>query len=118
MLSISLTRIAIQAGKNRGYLSFTFVSLFFLTITASFFAFTFGLFFLRTLDTVQLYANLAPLDKIPVVPYKPFEGFEVLLNLFNLPTVIHVTSIGWFSTYFIPEQFGRASCRERVCQYW
>src|SRR3546814_14520989 len=44
MLSISLTRIAIQAGKNRGYLSFTFVSLFFLTITASFFAFTFGFF--------------------------------------------------------------------------
>src|SRR3546814_2588857 len=73
MLSISLTRIAIQAGKNRGYLSFTFVSLFFLTITASFFAFTFGLFFLRTLDTVQLYANLAPLDKIPVVPYKRSE---------------------------------------------
>src|SRR3546814_10179767 len=64
MLSISLTRIAIQAGKNRGYLSFTFVSLFFLTITASFFAFTFGLFFLRTLDTVPLYANLAPLDKM------------------------------------------------------
>lgn len=103
VFSISLTRIAIRAGRNQGYLSFRFFSLFFLTIAASFFAFTFGLFFLRTLDMVRLYVDLAPLDRIPVMPYKPLEGFKVLFNLFNLPTVIHVTSRGWFSTYFIPE---------------
>src|SRR3546814_19182887 len=36
LLSISLTRIAIHAGKHRGSLSFTFASLFFLTISTPF----------------------------------------------------------------------------------
>ncbi|WGS54915.1 hypothetical protein LFL96_36080 (plasmid) [Paraburkholderia sp. D15] len=103
IFSISLTRIAIRAGKVKGYLSFRFLFLFFLTISASFFAFTFGLFFLRVLDMVRMYTELVPQDPIPVMPYKPFEGFNVLLNLFNAPTVIHVTSKGWIATYFIPE---------------
>lgn len=101
--SISLTRVAIHAGKVRGYLSPRFFMLFAITIAASFVAFTLGLFFLRVLDMVRLYSEFAPQDPLPVMPYKPLDGFSILFNLFNAPTVIHVTSRGWISTYFIPE---------------
>ncbi|MFC0402532.1 hypothetical protein [Paraburkholderia rhizosphaerae] len=103
IFSISLTRVAIRAGRVKGYLSIRFFLLFALAVVASFFAFTFGLFFLRVLDMVRLYTDIAPQDPMPIMPYKPIDGFSVLFNLFNAPTVIHVTSRGWFATYFIPE---------------
>lgn len=101
--SISLTRIAIRAGRTKGFLSFRFILFFILAVGAAFFIFTLGLFFLRVADMVRLYMDLAPQDPIPVMPYRPLDGFEVLLNLFNTPSMIHSTSRGVFSTYFIPE---------------
>ncbi|KVE11545.1 hypothetical protein WI92_18410 [Burkholderia vietnamiensis] len=103
IFSISLTRVAIKAGRARGFLSFRFFLIFILAICASFVAFTMGLFFLRVWDMVRLYADYAPQDPIPVMPYRPLDGFGVLLNLFNTPTIIHATSRGVLSTYFIPE---------------
>ncbi|KVM77347.1 hypothetical protein WJ60_29510 [Burkholderia ubonensis] len=103
VFSISLTRIAIRAGRVKGYLSIRFLVIFVATIAASFFAFTLGLFFLRVLDMVRLYTDIAPQDPIPIMPYRPLDGFSVLFNLFNAPTVIHVTSRGWIATYFVPE---------------
>lgn len=102
-LSISLSRLAIKTGKQNGYLSFRFFFLFLITASLSFLFFTLGLYFLRVFDMVQLYLTVAPFDEIPVIPYKPFEGVSILFKLFDLPTVIHVTSVGLYSTYFIPE---------------
>jgi hypothetical protein len=103
IFSISLTRIAIRAGKAKGFLSFRFLLIFMLTVAVSFIIFTFGLFFMRVLDMVRLYADHAPQDPLPIMPYRPLDGFDVLFNLFNAPTIMHVTSRGVFSTYFIPE---------------
>ncbi|SFO86760.1 hypothetical protein SAMN03159417_00399 [Ralstonia sp. NFACC01] len=103
IFAISFTRIAIRSGRANGFLSFRFFSIFLLSISISFAIFSLGTFAMRVWDMVRLYIDHAPQDPIPIMPYRPFSSFDVLLNPFNTPTIMHVTSRGVFSTYFIPE---------------
>lgn len=57
----------------------------------------------RVEDMVWLYTELAPTDPLPVMPYAPFSNMASSLSLFHPPTTIHVTSQGWYTTYFMPE---------------
>jgi len=52
---------------------------------------------------VRLYTELAPNDSIPIMPYTPLANMASSLRLFYPQTIIHVTTQGWFSTYFMPE---------------
>ncbi|MFK2890829.1 hypothetical protein [Dyella flagellata] len=101
--AISITRFGIGIGRLNGFLSLKFIAIYIVMISVSFFIFTIGLYFMRYIDMLRLYADLAPNDAIPSMPYRPFDGFDSLLNILNTPTIIHVTTRGLFSTYFIPE---------------
>jgi len=101
--AIQLTRFSIRAGKKSGYCSARFYVAVIFCIAATYFVFSIAVYFFRVEDMVRLYAELAPNDPLPVMPYAPLSNMASSLSLFQPPTTIHVTSQGWFTTYFMPE---------------
>jgi hypothetical protein len=101
--TVQLTKVSILVGKRYGYGTLRFHVAFFLTIAIAYFLFSVAIFFFRLEDMVRLYADLAPNDPLPIMPYAPLSDMASSLSLFHPPTNIHVTSQGWFATYFMPE---------------
>ncbi len=102
-ITIQLTKVAIRTGVKSGYYSGRFVLIFLTTFAIAYFMFSIAVFYFRIEDMVRLYIELAPNDQIPVMPYAPFANMASSLSLFYPQTIIHVTTQGWFSTYFMPE---------------
>jgi hypothetical protein len=102
-VTIQLTKVAIRVGVNSGYYSARFILIFLATLAAAYFIFSFAVFYFRFEDMVHLYVELAPNDSIPLMLYAPFSNMESSLSLFYPQTIIHVTTQGFFSTYFMPE---------------
>lgn len=102
-ITIQLTKVAIRTGAKFGYYSFQFFLIFSATLASAYFVFSIAVFYFRVEDMVRLYAEHAPYDPIPVMPYAPLENMASSLSLFYPQTIIHVTSRGWISTYFMPE---------------
>ncbi len=101
--TIQLTKMAIRTGFKVGYCSFPFFLVFLTTLAFAYLIFSIAVHYFRVEDMVYLYANLAPNDQVPVIPYEPFVNMASSLKLFYPQTIIHVTTQGWFSTYFMPE---------------
>lgn len=102
-VTIQLTKVAIRTGAKSGYYSVRFILIFLATLAAAYFIFSIAVFYFRIEDMVRLYIELAPNDPIPVMPWAPFGNMASSLSLFYPQTIIHVTTQGWFSTYFMPE---------------
>jgi hypothetical protein len=101
--TIQLTKMAIRTGAKSGYYSIRFAVTFFTTLAIAYFIFSLAVFYFRVEDMVRLYIELAPNDPIPIMPYAPFANMASSLSLFYPQTIIHVTTQGLFSTYFMPE---------------
>lgn len=101
--AIQMTKVTIGVGRKRGYCSQRFYIMFILGIAATYFLFSIVVFLFRIEDMVRLYIEIAPNDPMPVMPYAPFSNMVSSLKLFQPQTMIHITSQGWFSTYFMPE---------------
>lgn len=102
-ITIQLTKIAIRIGRNKGYFSIRFWFSFLMVFIFAYFIFSLAIFYFRVEDMVLLYLDQAPNDPIPVMPYAPFDSFQSSLSLFYPQTLIHMTSQGMFTTYFMPE---------------
>lgn len=102
-VTIQLTKACIGTGRRYGFNNGRFYSMFLLALLAACFLFSVAVFLFRVADMVQLYLTYAPQDEMPVMPYRPLEYFNASLSLFQPQTLIHVTSAGWLSTYFMPE---------------
>lgn len=102
-MTIQLTKVAIRTGVKSGYYSVRFVLIFLATLAIAYFIFSIAVFYFRVEDMVHLYIERAPNDQIPVMPYAPFVNMASSLSLFYPQTIIHITTQGWFSTYFMPE---------------
>jgi len=102
-ITIQLTKVTIRIGAKYGYYSVRFVLIFLMTLATAYFVFSIAVFYFRIEDMVRLYIELAPNDQIPVMPYAPLANMASSLSLFYPQTIIHVTTQGWFSTYFMPE---------------
>jgi len=101
--AIQMTKIAIRVGRKAGFLSLRFLLAFLGTLALAYFLFSLAVYYFRVADMVRLYLELAPGDPLPVIPYAPLGDMASSLRLFYPQTLIHVTSRGWFSTYFMPE---------------
>ncbi|MFJ5537453.1 hypothetical protein [Vreelandella titanicae] len=101
--AIQLTKLSVRGGKKSGFCSSWFYILAAFSIVVIYFLFSIVVHFFRVEDMVWLYAELAPTDPLPVMPYAPFSNMASSLSLFHPPTTIHVTSQGWYATYFMPE---------------
>lgn len=102
-ITIQLTKLAIRTGTKSGYYSVRFAVIFLATLTTAYFIFSIAVFYFRIEDMVRLYSEFAPNDQIPVMPYAPFANIVSSLRLFYPQTIIHVTTQGWLTTYFMPE---------------
>lgn len=102
-ITIQLTKVAIRVGAKSGYYSIRFVMIFLATLAIAYFVFSISVLYFRVEDMVRLYIDLAPNDQIPLMPYAPFDNMASSLSLFYPQTIIHVTTRGGFSTYFMPE---------------
>jgi hypothetical protein len=102
-ITIQLTKIAIRTGAKFGYYSFRFLLIFAATLGIAYFIFSTAVLLFRIEDMVRLYIEVAPNDPMPIIYYEPFANMASSLSLFYPSTVVHVTSAGWFSTYFMPE---------------
>lgn len=69
-----------------------------------YFLFTIIVFLLRVYDMVSLYIAFAPEDSMPIVEYEFFPKRLGAWASLQTVTTIYVTSRGWISTYFFPEQ--------------
>lgn len=103
VVTIQMTKLCIKLGRHRGFDSFRFYAMFILTLLVASFLFSIAAFLFRVDDMVRLYLQFAPNDPMPVIPYAPLTYFGPSLSLFQPQTLIHVTSAGWLSTYFMPE---------------
>lgn len=103
VLTIQLTKFCIKIGVKFGYCSIRFILAFLMTIISAYFLFSVAVFFFRVEDMVRLYTEFSPNDRLPVIPFSPIENIKSSLNLFYPETLIHFTSNGAFSTYFMPE---------------
>ena len=101
--AIQMTKLTINIGRKRGFCSHRFYVMFALSIVVTYFLFSIVVFLFRVEDMVRLYMEVAPNDRMPVMPYAPFSNMAASLRLFQPVTMIHVTSQGFFSTYFMPE---------------
>lgn len=102
-IAIQMTKVAIRVGERRGFLSIKFIAVYLLSILICYFIFSFSIHIFRLEDMVSLYLAVAPNDVIPVMPYAPIKSLSSSLSLFFPQTLIHVTSQGLYSTYFMPE---------------
>ena len=100
---IFMTKFSLKFTKKNNYLSFKFIILFLISIIFSYFIFSIIIHMYRVMDMVSLYLDVAPNDPIPVLTYEPMTYLSSSLKLFTPETTIHVTSTGWYTTYFIPE---------------
>lgn len=103
IIAIQLTKIAIRTGAKSGYYSARFILIFIANLAAAYLIFSFAIFFFRVEDMMRLYVELAPNDPIPTMPWKPVGNLASSLSLFYPQTIIHFTTQGGFSTYFMPE---------------
>lgn len=103
VVTIQMTKVCINLGRGRGFDSVRFYAMFTLTLLVAAFLFSIAAFLFRVDDMVRLYLQFAPNDPMPIIPYAPISYFGASLSLFQPETLIHVTSKGWFSTYFMPE---------------
>lgn len=103
IITIQLTKLCIRARSASSYRTLRFVLMFMLTIIVAYFIFSLSVYFFRLYDMVRLYMDLAPNDPIPTLNYTPIKNITSSLNLFQPETIIHVTSQGWYTTYFMPE---------------
>lgn len=102
-LAIQLTKVSIRSGHKNGYCSLRFYITYFLNIIVTYLLFSIVVLLFRVEDMVRLYTEIAPNDPLPTIAYAPFSNIASSLSLFHPPIMIHVTSQGWFSTYFMPE---------------
>lgn len=100
---IFLTKFLLKVGTKVNFISIKFILLFFIGIIFSLFLFSNIVFIFRVADMVMLYSELAPYDTLPILPYDPISYLFSSLKLFTPETIIHVTSAGWYTTYFMPE---------------
>jgi|SRR5476649_1938069 len=103
VLTIQFTKTCIKVGAKFGYYSIRFLLLFFATFVFSYSVFSLSVFYFRIEDMVRLYIEFAPNDRMPVMPYSPISYLVSSISLFAPESIIHVTSRGWFATYFMPE---------------
>lgn len=101
--AVQLTKLSVRCGKKHGFCSSRFYILVASSTIATYFLFSIVVHFFRVEDMVWLYSELAPTDPLPIMPYAPLSNMASSLSLFHPPTIIHVTSQGWFATYFMPE---------------
>jgi hypothetical protein len=101
--TIQFTKVAIRTGTRIGYYSARFAIAFLATLAIAYFLFSIAIQFFRIEDMVSLYMERAPNDPMPVMPYAPFANLASSLSLFQPQTFVHVTTQGWFSSYFMPE---------------
>jgi hypothetical protein len=102
-ITIQLTKVTIRTGAKYGNSSARFILIFLATIASAYFIFSIAVFCFRIGDMVSLYMELAPNDPIPILPYAPLSNLASSLSLFYPQTIIHNTTRGLFSTYFMPE---------------
>lgn len=102
-VTIQLTKLSINVGVRRGFCSLRFALSFLLTIMVAYILFTAATYWFRWSDMNELYNALPAGEVRPNVEYSPFSDFYYALSLFQPPTIIHVTSQGWITTYFMPE---------------
>ncbi|WP_156038801.1 hypothetical protein [Chromobacterium haemolyticum] len=103
VISIQLTKKSIRIGKSKGFGSVRFLLFFAFVLFFSYFLFSIVVLGFRVEDMVSLYMSMAPNDPMPVIPYTPIESFSSSLALFKPATIVHITTRGAFSTYFMPE---------------
>lgn len=103
VISIQLTKKSIRIGKLNGFSSIKFLLFFVFVLFFSYFLFSLVVFGFRVDDMVRLYMSMAPSDPMPIIPYSPIATFSSSLALFQPETIVHFTTRGVFSTYFMPE---------------
>lgn len=102
-IAIILTKYCIKKGRVYGFSSLRFYVSFIFTLLFVLFLFSVSMFVFKVADTVDLYTQVAPNDPLPLVPFHPIQDMVQASNLFEQRTVIHFTSVGAYSTYFMPE---------------
>ncbi len=102
-ITIQLSKVCIRRGNKYGFYSSQFFLMFSITIISAYLIFSLAILIFRIEDMVRLYTALAPNDQMPIIPYEPLTYISSSLNLFSPQTIMHVTTQGVFSTYFMPE---------------
>ncbi|QNB05759.1 hypothetical protein G5S34_02500 [Herbaspirillum frisingense] len=101
--SIQMTKKAIRIGSVRGFLSWRFLGCFCFSVIGSYILFTFAVFIFRVEDMAYVYSHIVPRDPPPLIPYTPLRYLSSSLNLFYPETTVYTTSVGWLTTYFMPQ---------------
>lgn len=102
-IAISLTKLSIKIGRKNDFKSLSFLFTFLLTFIFVFFIFSVVTYYFRVEDMVHLYINFAPQDEIPIIPFTPLQNILSSDSLVAPQTLIHFTSSGVMTTYFMPE---------------
>lgn len=103
-ITILLTKKCLHIFTRRGGVSLRFVAMVIFSFFLTYIILITSINMFRIYDMVRLYAELAPGDTMPIMPFELFpSSMNNWLYLVDLPTTIHFTSAGAFSTYFMPE---------------
>lgn len=103
IVAIQMTKLCIKSGTRYGFQTKRFYFWFLANIAISYFLFSVAVFFFQVEDMVRLYTEFVPNDPLPIIPYDPLGYLSSSVNLFYPTTLIHVTSKGLISTYFMPQ---------------
>lgn len=103
IIVINYTKYIINkiTNKDRGILFISFAITF--GVFMSYILFTLVCFGFRLWDMLMLYTTMAPSDPIHTMPYHPFEDVSQYIHIFEPRTLLHVTTNGIYSSYFMPE---------------
>jgi hypothetical protein len=103
IIVINYTKYIINkiTNKDRGILFISIAITF--GVFMSYILFTIVCFGFRLWDMLMIYTEMAPNDPIRTMPYHPFEDVSQYIHLFEPRTLLHVTTNGTFSSYFMPE---------------